>query len=118
MTTMKKFLILLRQLRIAAVGVFAVGVALSASAQVETATSTPTKVYASTGGAFSFVVAYTGAEVAVTDLVVTYTANTTSPVITPFSTACIPGAFSPPYASANPNEFYLSRRRRFWQDLT
>ena len=105
---MTKFSTLLRQLQLVVTGMFLAGFAMNASAQVETATTTPTKVYAAVGQPFSFVVSYTGGEVAVTDLVVTYTANTTGASIAPFSTACIPGAFTPPYASANPNEFYIN----------
>ncbi len=80
--------------------------ASTAFGQVETASSTPTKIYASVGDAISFAVAYTGPEIATTDLVVNYTANTTSPVITP-SAACISPATPSPYTSANPNEFYV-----------
>jgi hypothetical protein len=105
---MMKFLKRLQRVRFWLLASAVIGLPSLAAAQVETATSTPTKVYATAGGAFSFVVSYTGAEVAVTDLVVTYTANTTSPTITPFATTCIPGAFTPPYNSTNPNEFYLN----------
>ena len=82
------------------------GSASTAFAQVETATSTPTKVYASVGGSFTFGVAYTGGEVATTDLAITYTPNTTSPVVTP-NAACVSVATPAPYTSANPNELYV-----------
>lgn len=77
-----------------------------AQAQVETATSTPAKVYASTGGTFTFNIAYTGGEVATTDVAISYTANTTGVTITPSAT-CISPATPSPYDSANPNEKYV-----------
>jgi hypothetical protein len=72
-------------------------------AQAESGTTTtPTKVYASVGGALSFTVNYTGPETAQTDLLVTHTANTSSPVLTVFRGAgnCVspttPAGYVPP----------------------
>jgi large repetitive protein len=81
-------------------------ISVFAHAQVETATSTPAKVYAATGGTFNFNIAYTGGEVATTDVAISYTANTTAVSIIPSAT-CISPATPAPYDSANPNEKYV-----------
>ncbi len=78
----------------------------AAWAQVEAVSVNPTKIYAAVGDPVAFAVSYTGGEVAATDLVVTYTANTTSPVLAP-NAACRSQATPSPYASTNPNEFYV-----------
>ena len=95
-----------RHLRALLAGAVMFGCATTVLAQVETATSSPTKAYASIGGSFGFAVAYTGGEVATTDLAVTYTVNTTSPVLTP-NVACVSVATPAPYTSANPNQLYV-----------
>ena len=79
----------------------------SATAQVvDSVVTAPTRIYTTPGGRVAFTMLYTGGETAATDLVVTYTRNTTSPVLTP-SQACISPATPAPYTSANPDEFYV-----------
>lgn len=78
----------------------------SASAQVETgSTTTPTKIYASTGASISFAVNYTGGETAQTDLLVVHTADISSPALAVFRgtgncvSAATPVGFVPPSPS-------------------
>ena len=74
-------------------------------AQAESGTTTsPAKIYASVGGAVSFTVNYTGAETSQTDLLVTQTANTSSPVLTVFRGAgnCVSPTTPPGYVPPTP----------------
>ena len=106
--TMMKTTSLKLRLSSAFAGIALLAAGSGAWAQVDAVTSTPTRIYTTPGSAFSFVVNYTGPETAATDLAVTYTANTTSPVLTPNPAAtCISPATPAPYTSAQPNEFYV-----------
>ena len=83
----------------------------SAWAQVDGVTTSPVKVYAGVGGTYSFTVSYTAPSPASsnTDLLISYTANTSSPSITPYA-SCIDAGTSPaPYDGAQPNTKYV-----FW----
>lgn len=80
--------------------------AATASAQVDSVVTVPTRIYTTPGGPINFAMSYAGADTAATDLAVTYTQNTVSAVLTPFTT-CISPATPAPYTSANPNEFYV-----------
>lgn len=71
-------------------------------------TTSPTRVYAAVGGAFSFTVTLpAGNTTSTTDLLVSYTANTTSPVITPYA-QCIDPATPAPYDGAPANSKYVN----------
>lgn len=82
-----------------------------AFAQAESGTTTsPTKIYAVVGGAIGFTVNYTGPSTPQTDLLVTQTANTSSPVLSVYRGAgnCVspttPAGFVPP---TPPNSLYV-----------
>ena len=83
-----------------------------AYAQVDLATSSPTKVYAVVGGAVSFTVSYTQPTPATSDsdLLISYTANTTATptLTTAIPTGCIDAATPSPYDGAQPNSKYIN----------
>ncbi len=71
-------------------------------------TTSPTKVYAAVGGSFTFTVTLpAGNATSTTDLLVSYTANTTSPAITPYA-QCIDAATPSPYDGAPANSKYVN----------
>lgn len=75
---------------------------------VDAVTTSPTKVYAAVGDTFSFTVTLpAGNPTSDTDLLVSYTANTTSPSITPYA-LCIDAATPAPYNGAPPNTKYVN----------
>lgn len=79
-----------------------------ALAQVDSVTTTPTKVYAVVGGNYSFSTSYTSASgSSTTDLLVGYTANTSGASIVPYA-SCIDAATPAPYDGAQPNTKYVN----------
>lgn len=84
------------------------GVAPASVFAADAVTTSPTKVYASVGDTFTFTVTLPGGNTTSdTDLLVSHTANTTSPSIVPYA-SCIDPATPAPYTGAPADSKYVN----------
>ncbi len=95
-----------------AIAVF--GASATSVLAADAVTTAPTKVYAATGGNFSFVVTLPpGNATSDTDLLISHTANTTVPTIVPYAegtgfASCIDGGTPAPYTGAPADSKYVN----------